>query len=84
MMSNPDRRQHTRTPVRQSAVVVSNGGLSRIAAVVVDVSVSGAKLKVGESDVLETTFYMLLPEHQLQPCRLVWRKGQYAGVHYND
>lgn len=59
-----------------------NDGLRRLETMIVDVSISGAKLEIDDFDELPSSFYMLLPQHRLQPCRLVWRSGRYAGVSY--
>ncbi|WP_414650130.1 PilZ domain-containing protein [Devosia sp.] len=78
-----DRRRHLRTAVHQRALAVLNDGVCRLEATVVDVSIAGAKLVIDEVEELPDAFYMLLPDHRLQPCRLVWRSGRYAGVRYD-
>jgi hypothetical protein len=80
--SSSDRRRHPRQPVRLQALAVANDGLSRLETTIVDMSISGAKLEMDDAEQLPTSFYMLLPQHRLQPCRLVWRSGRYAGVAY--
>lgn len=59
-----------------------NDGLRRVQTTIVDVSFSGGKLEMDDADELTPSFYMLLPQHRLQPCRLVWRSGRYVGVSY--
>jgi hypothetical protein len=84
MSSQPkERRKHSRSGVSLAALVVSGDGTERIATTIVDVSTGGARLRIDAHELAEQ-FYMLMPEHRLQPCRLVWREGHYAGVQYTS
>lgn len=77
-----EKRRHVRASSRIAATVVVNHGVTRLEATIVNVSQSGAKLEIADAAELSDTFYMLIPEHQLQPCRVVWRDAQFAGVCY--
>lgn len=80
--NHQDQRQHPRHQVHLAAQAVIEDGIGRLNATIVDVSASGARLKLCDAAKLPTNFYLLIPEHQLQPCRVVWRNGQTAGVSY--
>lgn len=77
-----DRRRHQRHTVNLPAVAVSRDGLLRLDARIVNVSESGARVEVEDATLLSEWFYLLLPQHRLQPCRLVWRDAAAAGIRY--
>ncbi len=83
MMTNPtDRRRHERRTIDMPILAVLGNGLRRLNATLVNVSQSGAMLKFGERTELPENFYLLIPDHKLQPCRVVWHKSELAGVSY--
>lgn len=64
------------------ALVVLEEGVERLLATIVNISESGAKLELPTPVKLPENFYMLMPEHRIQPCRLVWSDHHYFGVSY--
>lgn len=82
--NDEDRRQHRRQAVQVAALAVIQDGVERLHATIVDASASGARLVVRDAAKLPSSFYLLIPEHRIQPCRVVWRKGQAAGVSYPE
>ena len=82
MTKSHERRRHTRRDVHIHATAVDEKGLPRVSALIHNVSTSGAKVELLEEAHLPDRFYMLIPQHELQPCELVWRSGQFIGVAY--
>lgn len=80
--SSADRRRHPRQPVHLPATLVDDGGLARYEVTLRNVSAAGAMLEFGERAHLSREFYLLLPGHNIQPCRLCWQSGTLAGVAY--
>jgi hypothetical protein len=77
-----DKRRHHREKASTPLLVVLEDGLKRLAATMVDVSAGGARLQLAQDSELPGHFYMLFPKHRLQPCRLAWSEGNFAGVQY--
>jgi hypothetical protein len=80
--SRAERRSHPRHPVHFAATLVDDDGLARYDVIVRNVSAAGAMLEFMETTVLSRDFYLLLPGHGIQPCRLCWQSGTLAGVAY--
>lgn len=80
--SSADRRSHPRQPVHLPATLVDDGGLTRYEVTVRNVSPAGAMLEFAAEPSLSREFYLLMPGHGIQPCRLCWRSGTLAGVAY--
>jgi hypothetical protein len=78
-----ERRRHPRSVCRTDAPVVLDEGLTRLPALIVDMSPAGARLELPEDRDLPRKFYMLF-DHQIAPCRLVWRDNLTAGIAYRE
>lgn len=81
---HPERRRVSRTAANISAVVVSEGGVTRRPAKIRNVSPTGALVELTGGEELAGEVYLLLPECQMQPCKPVWRKGDEVGVSYPE
>lgn len=77
-----ERRKHPRTSVRLNAVVVLGEGVERLAGAVTDISEAGARLHLDHPPRMAGAFYILLPEHGLHPCQLVWRSNGSMGLSF--
>jgi PilZ domain. len=80
--SSAERRTHPRHPVHLAATLVDDDGLARHDVIVRNVSAAGAMLEFGAPTHLSREFYLLMPGHAIQPCRLCWQSGTLAGVSY--
>lgn len=80
MRAPSERRAAARRRVDLSATAVFEEGCARVPAHVRNVSESGAKVDISPDHKLPETFYMLMPQHQLQPCRVVWRRDGALGL----
>jgi hypothetical protein len=80
----PERRRHERREVQLPALAVLNDGVRRLDATIVDMSISGARIALDEPADVPDQFYLLMPKHRLQPCRVVWRSAQFLGVSYSE
>lgn len=78
-----ERRLYPRKEVQVEGIVVSSDGLTRLAVSVTNLSQSGARLVLTEQANLPPTFTLLF-SHAIQPCRLVWRQDDRAGVNFMD
>lgn len=78
-----ERRLYPRKEVQIEAMAVSSDGLTRLAVSVTNLSQSGARLVLSEQTDLPPTFTLLF-SHAMQPCRLVWREDNRAGVNFTD
>ncbi|NGP17797.1 PilZ domain-containing protein [Devosia aurantiaca] len=76
---NDDRRQAIRTPTDLHAVVVSNDGLDRVPARLVDQSIGGVRIRL-ESDVRIGSGGYLLFGNRMEPFRVVWQASQSLGL----
>ena len=77
-----ERRRHPRKTVDVAATLVGSDGLTRLPVTIRDASDHGARLELETNVPLPTDFYLLVPTHHLQPCRLAWQAGALAGVSY--
>jgi hypothetical protein len=76
-----DRRRHARHEIRIEATAVAADGLSRLPLRLVNQSRSGAMLELEGANALPRQFVLLF-EHRVEPCELVWQRGTLAGVHF--
>lgn len=81
MKSWIEKRQHKREALRLEATAVMGGGLVRQNVMVVNLSRSGAMVEVSEAIELPEAFTLLF-KHTLEPCRVIWRQSQFAGVEF--
>ena len=76
-----EKRHHRRNDLRLEATAVLSDGLVRQNVLVVNLSRSGAMLELAESIDLPEVFTLLF-KHSLEPCRVVWRHAQFAGLEF--
>lgn len=81
MKSWIEKRQHKREALRIAATAVMQDGLVREDIFVVNLSRSGAMVELSESIELTKDFTLLF-NHSLEPCHVVWRQAQFAGVEF--
>lgn len=77
-----ERRSALRLPVDIWATLVSDDGVDRISVNVVNLSRSGAGIALGKDHPLPREFYVLFPDHKIQPCTLAWRDDHGAGLEF--
>lgn len=78
----PDRRQFGRRPVFKPAAVVLNDG-RRIAGFIVDLSDSGARIKVPEPNLVEPEFDLEIPSDDfIVRCKLIRADDISIGAKY--
>ncbi|SEQ43642.1 PilZ domain-containing protein [Devosia sp. YR412] len=82
MKSWIEKRQHKREALRISATAVMDDGVVRKDVLVVNLSRSGAMVELEESIHLPEAFTLLF-QHSLEPCHIVWRQAQFAGVRFD-
>jgi hypothetical protein len=85
-MMRPEYRKNTRRSVRQGARMVSADGATLGKCLMLDVSASGARLKVDTPDALPDEFTLLLSRGgQLRrQCGVAWRSGTAIGVYFHQ
>lgn len=76
-----EKRLHRRAPICLPATVVMADGLVRQNVLVVNLSRSGAMLELDENIDLPEAFTLLF-NHSLEPCRVIWRRAQFAGLEF--
>lgn len=77
-----ERRMVHRERVDLIATIVTDEGITRLDGAVFDMTRTGARIVVHPNLDLPEDFYLLLPDHQMQPCRIVWRDGTAVGVQF--
>ena len=70
--------------VPSQEVITRDNAVVRVDGVVFDMTRTGARVTVHQDCRLPQDFYMLLPNHQMQPCRIIWRDGANLGVQFKD
>jgi hypothetical protein len=77
-----DRRQFGRRPVFKPATIVQSGG-QRTPATVLNVSDGGARLKIEKPELVETEFYLEIPEDDfIVRCRLLRLEDTVVAVQF--
>jgi len=80
-MSFPiERRARPRRPANITATVVYDDGRTRVEGKIRNVSEGGARLEMSPQGALPENFYMLMPEHRMQPCTIVWHDDGSFGL----
>jgi hypothetical protein len=79
-----ERRLLQRERVDLIATIVLDAGMTRLDGAVLDMTNTGARVAVHPDLALPEDFYLLLPDHRMQPCRIVWRDGMSVGLQFND
>jgi hypothetical protein len=78
-----ERRALPREAVHLEATIVVGGGVVRFDGAVLNMTAKGARVDVPSNHELPDSFYMLMPDHRLQPCRIVWRDGMRVGLQFD-
>ncbi|HEY8575429.1 MAG TPA: PilZ domain-containing protein [Devosia sp.] len=81
MKSWIEKRSHRRDCIRIAATAVLADGLVREDVLVVNLSRSGAMVELPETVDLPPSFTLLF-KHSLEPCQVVWRAAQFAGLKF--
>ena len=79
-----ERRMMQRERVDLIATIVLDAGITRLDGAVFDMTRTGARVAVHPDLKLPDDFYLLLPDHRMQPCRIVWRDGMSVGLQFKD
>ncbi len=80
-----DRRTASRTEVDWDALGIFPGTDSAMRCTIVDVSDDGAKLDLGNVDILPSCFRLFLPVSKaIRECEEVWRNGREIGVVFRN
>lgn len=80
-----DRRTSNRTEVDWDALGIFPGTDSTMQCSIVDVSDNGAKLNLGDVDILPSCFRLFLPVSKaIRECEEVWRNGCEIGVVFRN
>lgn len=78
-----DRRALPREPVELDATIVSDDGLQRVEGTLINMTTGRATIVIPVSCPIPFKFYLLMQDHRLQPCHIVWRQGQLAGLQFD-
>jgi len=80
----PEHRRNTRRQVRQGARMVRADGAALGTCLMIDISGTGARLKVNASDALPDQFLLLLSHDGKlrRQCSVAWRSDTSVGVHF--
>ena len=78
-----DRRQSPRRRIQTDVVVVCDGGLTRLQALVVDQSESGVRLRLAKDIPIDADCYLLFGR-RIEPCRVAWQANRLAGLAFAD
>jgi hypothetical protein len=79
-----ERRALQREVVDLVATIVIDDGMTRFEGAILNVSSLGARVAIPPEHELPNRFYMLMPNHGMQPCRIVWRDGMSVGLKFDD
>lgn len=79
-----ERRKMQRERVGLIATIVTDDGITRVDGAVVNITKSGMRISVQPQLALPKEFYMLLPDHRMQACRVIWRDGMCVGLQFKD
>jgi hypothetical protein len=79
-----ERRVLQRERVDLIATIVMDEGVTRLDGAVFDMTRTGARVAIHPNYALPEDFYLLLPDHRMQPCRIVWRDKESVGLQFKD
>lgn len=79
-----ERRALPRERVHLEATIVTGGGVTRFDGAVLNMTTMGARVDIPPDHDLPDRFYMLMPDHRIQPCRIVWREGIRVGLLFEE
>lgn len=77
-----ERRTLPREVVDWKATIVVDDGVTRFQGSVLNINAKGARVDIPPNRDLPDSFYMLMPNHRLQPCRIAWRDGIRVGLQF--
>ena len=80
MAPQHNRRAAPRVDTNLPVVIVHDDGVARESGDVQNWSRIGAKIAADGAGRLPEDFYLLMPEHRMEVCRVVWRKNGEMGV----
>lgn len=78
-----ERRQYPRRRAKITATLVVDGGVERAPVSITDISEAGARVQLSAPITVWGELYMLVPDHTLQPCRLVWHQDGTMGLSFS-
>ena len=84
LMAMRERRALPREMVHLEATIVTVDGVVRFDGAVLNMADTGARVDIPPDYELPESFYMLMPNHRMQPCRLVWREGKRVGIRFES
>ena len=67
-----------------AAIIAFDGGRTRIACIIRNLSETGAKLEVGSVTNIPRTFDLVVPRVRPQPCTVMWRSLKEIGVQFDN
>ncbi|HEY4201914.1 MAG TPA: PilZ domain-containing protein [Devosiaceae bacterium] len=79
-----ERRGAYRRNTDITATVVFDSGRGRVTARMKNLSETGARIELSSLSDLPEDFYMLIAEHGMQPCRIVWKEGSVMGLAFSS
>ena len=83
MSDNYEERREKRLGMRRPGYVILQPDAPMIECVVTDISHRGAGLNIGALALPKTFLLVLSPDGKVtRPCKLVWRRGELAGVRF--
>jgi len=77
-----EKRLSPRRNTRIIAVIVFDGGRTRLDCVIRDLSDGGAKLQVATVKGIPQSFDLIVPRHRPHHCRVRWRALKEIGVQF--
>jgi hypothetical protein len=80
MASQHERRAAPRLDTDLPVIIVHGDGVARQNGDLQNLSPLGARIAVEAAQALPEKFYLLMPEHRMEVCKVVWRKNQEMGV----
>ena len=84
MASQNDRRAVPRTDTRLPVTIVYSDGVVREDGDVHNISSMGTKIAVPAARAIPEIFYLLMPGHRLEVCKVVWRNDNEMGVSFQN
>jgi hypothetical protein len=77
-----EKRRHARARSDAAGALIWNSGQDCIACVVVNVSDTGACLRVASTVGIPEEFHLTVDDGRMQLCRVAWRTTHRLGVSY--
>ena len=78
-----DSRSQQRSRILKAGKVLLTGGWGSHECIIKNISSSGAKVETDPLFDFPSQFDLLIIQDELLvPCRLIWRQGKFAGLHF--